>query len=128
MSAPNRVVKAKLPARVVVSAVSIGLLVTGFIVFAVWQSGRGITEARMSGFIVSKEFKPLAQTEREITLNRKGTVSARDVAGSYIITVEVIQKDGTKKAYVVDLNDKARYDAVNIGDAFDVGPFYVPSK
>jgi len=128
MSAPNRVVKAKLPARVLVSAVFIGLLVTGFIVFAVWQSGRGITEARMSGFIVSKEFKPLAQTEREITLNRKGTVSARDVAGSYIITVEVIQKDGTKKAYVVDLNDKARYDAVNIGDAFDVGPFYVPSK
>lgn len=128
MSVPNRVVKAKLPARVVVSAVFIGLLVTGFIVFAVWQSGRGITEARMSGFIVSKEFKPLAQTEREITLNRKGTVSARDVAGNYIITVEVIQKDGTKKAYVVDLNDKARYDAVKVGDAFDVGPFYVPSK
>lgn len=128
MSSPNRVVKAKLPARVIVSAVFIGLLVTGFIIFAVWQSGRGITEARMSGFIVSKEFKPYTQTEREITLNRKGAVSARDVDGDYLITVEVPQKDGSKKPYVVDLNDKARYDAVKVGDPFDVGPFYVPSK
>jgi dephospho-CoA kinase len=43
----------------------------------------------------------------------------------YIITVEVLQKDGSKKSYTVWLNDKARYDAVKVGDNFDVGPYLV---
>lgn len=128
MSSTNRVVKPKLPARVVLSAVAIGLLVVGFIVFAVWQSGHGITQARMSGMIVSKEFQPLDQPEREITLNRSGALSATNSTGNFIITVEVPQPDGTKKLYTVWLNDKARYDAVKVGDSFDVGPYYLPEK
>jgi len=128
MSSPNRVVKPKLPARVVLSAVAIGLLVIGFIIFAVFQSGRGITEARMSGTIVSKSFQPPAQQEREITLNRSGALSATNATGTFIITVEVPQPDGTKKLYTVWLNEKARYDAVKVGDAFDVGPYYLPEK
>jgi len=128
MSSNHRVVKPKLPARVVLSAVAIGLFVIGFIIVAVWQSGRGITEARMSGTIVSKEFQPLAQPEREITLNRSGTLSATNTTGSFLITVEVPSPDGTKKLYTVWLNDQARYDAVKVGDAFDVGPYYLPDK
>ncbi len=128
MSTPNRVVKTKVPARVVVSAVLIGLFVIGFILIAVWQSGVGLKEARMSGTIVSKEFQPYSEPERQITLNRSGTVSAQDTAGQYVISVEVPQKDGTKKTFTVWLNDKRRFDAVKVGDAFDVGPYVVPSK
>jgi len=128
MNSSSRVVKAKLPARVIVSAVLIGLFVVGFLVVAVWQSGSTITAAKMTGLIVSKEFQPSAEPEREITLNRSGAVSSRNVAGEYIITVEVPRKDGSKKVVTVWLNDKARYDAVKVGDSFDVGPYYVPSK
>jgi hypothetical protein len=127
MSTPNRVVKTKIPARVIVSSVLIGLFVVGFIVVAVWQSGRGIVDARMRGTIVSKEYQPISQPERQITLDRHGALSARDATGEYVITVDVPQRDGTKRTFTVWLNDKARFDAVNVGDAFDVGPFLVPS-
>ena len=124
----SRVFKPKLPARVIVSAVLIGLGVAGFVVFAVWQSVITSDDAKMCGVIISKEFRPLAQAEREITLNRQGSVTSRSVDGDYILTVEVPQKDGTKKAVTVWLNDKARFDAVKVGDPFAVGPYYVPSK
>jgi len=128
MSTPNRVVKTKVPIRVLASAVLIGVLVVGFIFYAIWQSGRGLHEARMSGVIVSKEFQPYPEPERQITLNRGGTVSARTSDGQYLLSVEVPQKDGSKKTFNVWLNDKLRYDAVKVGDSFDVGPYLVPSK
>ncbi len=128
MSTPNRVVKTKVPVRVIVSATLIGVVVAGFIIFAVWQSGRGITDARMRGTIISKEFEPYPEPEREITLNRSGTVSAQTTKGEYLIAVEVPQRDGTKKTFNVWLNDKQRYDAVQVGDSFDVGPYVVPSQ
>ncbi len=128
MNPSSRVIKARVPARVIVSAVLIAAFVMGFILLAVWQSGQNISDAKMTGIIVSKEFQPNPEPTREITLNRKGGVSARDVAGEYILLVEVPQKDGTKKAVNVWLNDKARYDAVQVGQSFDVGPYYIPSK
>jgi len=128
MSTPNRVVKTELPARVIVTAVLIGVAVMAIILLAIWQSGMGLHEARMSGVIVTKEFKPYPEPERQITLNRSGTVSAQTSAGQYLISVEVPQKDGSRKTFNVWLNDKRRYDAVKIGDAFDVGPYLVPSK
>lgn len=128
MNTPNRVIKPKTPARVVVGAILIALFVGAFIFIAVWQSGVGITEARMRGTVVSKEFQPLPQPEREITLNRSGSVSARTSDGEYIISVEVQQKDGSKKTFTVWLNDKQRYDGIKVGDEFDVGPYLVPSK
>ncbi len=126
MSTPNRVVKTKVPARVIVSAVLIGLFVVGFIFVAIWQSGRGITKARMSGTIVSKEFQPYSEPERQITLNRNGAVSAQNSEGQYVITVEVPQKDGSKKTFTVWLNDKKLFEALKNGDPFDVGPYVVP--
>ena len=128
MNSSPRVFKAKVPAHVIISAVLIVLSVVGFLVLTIWQSGTRIVDAKMTGIIVSKEFKPLSEPAREITLNREGTVSARHVDGEYILTVEVPQKDGSKKAVNVWLNDKARYDAVKVGDSFDVGPFYLPTK
>ena len=128
MSSPNRVVKTKVPARVIVTATLIGLFSIGFVLLAVWQSGRGLVEARMSGTIVSKEFQPYSQPEKQITLNRSGDVSTQNSDGQFIINVSVPQSDGSKKTFTVWLNDKQRYDAVKVGDSFDVGPYVIPSK
>jgi len=128
MNTPSRVVKTKVPLRVIVTATLIGVTVVAFILLAIWQSGIGLHEARMSGVIVTKEFKPYPEPERQITLNRGGTVSAQTSTGQYLITVEVLQKGDSKKIFNVWLNDKRQYDAVKIGDSFDVGPYLVPSK
>lgn len=128
MDPSRRIVKVRVPVRVVVGAVLIALTVGGFLIFAVWESGRGIATARMAGVIESKEFRPFDQVERRITLNRTGTVSNAPADGEYIIRVGVPQPDGTTKPFDVWLNDKKRYDAVKVGDPFDVGPYLVPSK
>jgi hypothetical protein len=101
------------------------VLVFSFILFAVWQMGSGIADAKMTGTVVAKDFKPMAEPEKQITIHKGGDVRSDKVDGDYIITVEVLQKDGTKKPYTVWLNDKARYDAVKVGDNFDVGPYLV---
>jgi len=128
MDSSRRVVESKLPAHVVAGAVFIAMAVAAFIILAVWESGRGLKEARMSGVVIAKEFRPLAQTERQITLNRSGTVTNALTEGDFILHVEVPQKDGKPKLFNVWLNDRQRYDAVKVGDNFDVGPYVVPSN
>jgi hypothetical protein len=119
------VFKPKTPASMWIKALAVGLLVFSFILFAVWQMGSGIANAKMTGTVVAKDFKPMAEPEKQITIHKGGDVRSDRVDGDYIITVEVLQKDGTKKSYTVWLNDKARYDAVKLGDNFDVGPYLV---
>lgn len=118
-----RVVKPHTPPRLIVASVLIALFVFGFIVFAVWQSGRGITEARMSGIVVAKEFVP--EAERQITVGREGGVTAHDKEGDYMLKVEVTQASGEKKTYDVWLTKKEQYEAIKVGDSFDVGPYLV---
>ncbi|HEY5813361.1 MAG TPA: hypothetical protein VIT23_12010 [Terrimicrobiaceae bacterium] len=120
-----RVVRTRNPARVIVAAVLIGLFVAGFIVLAIWQSGMAIERARMAGKIVAKEFVP--KPEHQITLNRKSGLRSVESEGDYILTVEVVASDGTKKSYHVWL-DKKRYNAAKIGGVFDVGPYLVKDK
>jgi hypothetical protein len=115
----------KTPASIWIKALAGGVLVFSFILFAVWQMGSGIADAKMTGTVVAKDFKPMAEPEKQITIHKGGDVRSDNVDGDYIITVEVLQKDGTKKPYTVWLNDKARYDAVKVGDNFDVGPYLV---
>lgn len=117
-----REIKTPPPVRVIVTAVGIGVLVLGTVLWAIWYSGTGIQEAKMTGVIVGKEF--VAAPEHQINLGRKGELYAGDVAGEYILTVEVPQKDGSKKPYKVWL-DKKRYEALKEGDSFDVGPYLV---
>jgi hypothetical protein len=119
----QRVFKPKTPASIWIRAVAGGLLVLAFILFAVWQMGSGITDAKMTGIVVAKDFKPMAEPEKQITIHKGGDVRSDKVDGDYIITVEVLQKDGTRKPYAVWLNDKARFDALKVGDNFDVGPY-----
>lgn len=116
-----RVIKTKQPIHIIVSAVAIGVLVFAFIVYAVWQSGSEIKNARMTGTIVEKEFTPLS--EEQIVIGKQG-VTARKIDGEYVLTVEVPQKDGTQKKYYVWVN-KPIFDALKVGDSYDVGPALV---
>lgn len=116
-----RVVKPQTPVKLIVTSVLIGLFVLAFVVMAVWQSQIGIMDARERGVVISKEFIP--QPERQITLGRQGNVAARDKEGEYWLKVEVSQRDGTKKLYDVEIMKKDQYEAIKVGDFFDVGPY-----
>lgn len=120
-----RVVKPQLPARVVVSAVAIGLGVFAFIVFAVWQSGADIKNARMTGVIVRKEFVP-GPREKQIIIGRDRSFEAHEKEGDYILTVDVTKPDGSKEPYKVFLFDKKQFDSYEVGQQFDVGPYLAP--
>ena len=77
----------------------------------------------MTGRVVAKEFIPAP--EQQVTIGRQGGLSATESSGEYILTVEVTTDDKrTKKPYDVWV-DKRRYEAVKIGDSFDVGPYLV---
>ncbi|HVJ56761.1 MAG TPA: hypothetical protein VM574_02905 [Terrimicrobiaceae bacterium] len=119
----SRVVRTRLPVRVLAAAFLLGLFLIGFLVLAIWQSGSAIEKARMTGRVVAKEFIPAS--EQQVTIDRKGALSAGESSGEYILTVEVATDEKrTKKPYDVWVNKK-RYEAVKIGDAFDVGPYLV---
>jgi hypothetical protein len=119
----SRVVRTRLPVRVLAAAFLLGLFLVGFLVLAVWQSGSAIEKARMTGRVVAKEFVPAP--EQQVRVGRNGGLSATESPGEYILTVEVTTEDRkTKKPYDVWV-DKRRYQAVKIGDPFDVGPYLV---
>jgi hypothetical protein len=119
----SRVVRTRVPVRVLATAFLLGLFLIGFLVLAVWQSGSAIEKARMTGRVVAKEFVPAP--EQQVTIGRKGGLSASESSGEYILTVEVTTDDQrTKKPYDVWV-DRRRYEAVKIGDSFDVGPYLV---
>lgn len=121
LSMNERVFKPQIPAKVVVSAVLLGIFLFGFVALATWHLFTESKNARMSGIVVTKEFVPAP--ERQITVGNDGSVNAQDKDGEYILTVEV-EENGTKKPYKVWL-DKTRYDALKVGDTFDVGPYLV---
>jgi hypothetical protein len=119
----SRVVRTRLPVRVLAAAFLLGLFLVGFLVLAVWQSGSAIEKARMTGKVVAKEFVPAP--EQQVRVGRNGGLTATESPGEYILTVEVTTEDRkTKKSYDVWV-DKRRYEAVKVGDPFDVGPYLV---
>jgi hypothetical protein len=118
----SRAIRTRPPARVIVAAFLIGLFLVGFLVLAIWQSGTAIERARMAGKVVAKEFVP--SPEQQVTLGRRGGLRAGEFQGEYILTVEVTADNGTKRPYHVWV-DRKRYEAVKIGDSFDVGPYLV---
>jgi hypothetical protein len=123
-----RTIKNKPPLSLVLKASALGLAALAVVLFATWQFGSSITSAKKTGTVVAKEFRPLDQPENQITLNRDGAVRSDRVEGDYIITVEVPMADGSQKTYSVWLNSKERFEAVNIGDKFSVGPYLVSEK
>lgn len=120
-----KVYKSPVPLSLWIKAVTIAVAALFFILFAVWQSAKTIINAKITGTVVSKEFKPLDQAEKQITIHRTGIVRTDAVEGDYIITVAVPQPSGKTKEYTVWLNDKQRYESTKVGDSFDVGPYLV---
>lgn len=118
----NRTVKVETPWGLVVVAVAIGLLVLGGIVFAVWVSSTDVVAARLTGTVVAKEFIPLK--EEQITFG-EDDLRTGSVDGNYTLTVDVPMPDGTVEPYTVERLGKARWEAVKVGDSFDVGPLLV---
>ncbi len=118
----SRVVKVETPWKLIVTAVSVGVLLLSGIFFAVWTSGQGVMAARMTGTVVEKDFFPLA--EEQITFGVDG-LKTGSVEGNYTLTVDVPMMDGTVEAYTVERLGKERWEAVRVGDSFDVGPLLV---
>ncbi len=118
----SRVVKVETPWGLVVMAVSIGLMLLAAIFFAVWTSGQGVMSARMTGTVVAKEFIPLK--EEQITFGEAG-LRTGSVDGNRTLTVDVPLSDGTVEPYVVERLGKAQWEAIQVGDSFDVGPVLV---
>ena len=121
----SKVFKPQVPVSLWIKALTLGAVVFAFILFAVWQAGIPIADAKLTGTIVSKEYKPTEQVDRQITIHRKGSVRSDVVDGEYLITVAVPQKTGEPKNYLVWINDKKRFEALKIGEAFDVGPYLI---
>lgn len=128
MSTSDRVVRTKVPAKVIVTAVLVALFVAGFLIFAVYSTGSGIIDARQRGTITAKEFRPFENPERQLTLNRDGAFTASNAKGEYLLTVTVQERTGGTKDYTVWINDPQQFENLKVGDSFDVGPYLVPSK
>ena len=77
----------------------------------------------MRGVITKKEFLP--QKEEQVAFGKGGVVAA-EFDGRFLIFVDVKFPDGTNKEFEVDLRDKRRFDAVKVGEEFDVGPYVQP--
>lgn len=118
----SRVIKPRVPARLVATIIAVSLLVIGFIAYSVYYLGRSLQDARMTGIIVAREFLP--RQENEITLGRDGNVRSRALEGEYILTVRVVDAKGIPNEYNVWVG-KGLYEATKMGQSFDVGPYLV---
>lgn len=124
MSSPDpRKIKTKTPVSGLIFAVGVGLLLFGLIIFAITYTSNQIIDARMRGTVLRKEFIP--EREEQVVFGRGG-LRAEEFDGRYLIFVEVRQRDGTLREFEVDLRNKERFDNVEVGQEFDVGPYIQP--
>jgi len=121
-----RVVKPQIPVKLIVGVILLGIFIMGFLVFALRSTQGIISDATMRGTVVSKEFIPAVTEEKQITMRSDGSFNATTSEGDFILMVEVPQADGTKVPYKIWMPDRAQYDAVDVGDSYDVGPRLVP--
>ncbi|MCS7009326.1 MAG: hypothetical protein NZL93_05240 [Chthoniobacterales bacterium] len=122
---PQRTVKPQRPLWLVISIVVGCLLLLVSIFWAVDTFNLTFAEKRMTGTIVEKKFTP-APAE-EFTLNRRGGLQVRNVKGEFTFTVRVPEDEGNSRDFTVWVPEHI-YNAYNIGDNFDVGPYLVPTN
>jgi len=126
MITPIPVIKPQIPVKLIVGVILLGIFIMGFLVFALRSTQGIISDATMRGTVVSKEFIPAVTEEKQITMRSDGSFNATTSEGDFILMVEVPQADGTKVPYKIWMPDRAQYDAVDVGDSYDVGPRLVP--
>jgi len=117
-----RTVKPQTPLSLILGLAALAAILIGMIVLAVWVSQRQIVDARLTGVITEKRFEPAP--EEQITIGRDG-INALQKKGNYLLVVRVPQRDGSPKDYTVYLPLESQYNAVKVGDNFDVGPYVV---
>jgi len=118
-----QVFKAQHSKGVIVGAVVLGVLVIAAIIIATTYMVRTMEDARLSGTVIEKNFVP-KPPETQITIGRDG-VTARERDGDYQVKVRVPMRDGTTEEFVVSNLARDRWETINVGDSFDVGPYLV---
>jgi hypothetical protein len=118
----SRVFKPKTSLRLIIGVAVGGIFLLAFIFFATWSSMHEINEAKMTGVVMSKKFTPAA--EQLISMGKGGFVS-QNKKGNFSITVDVAQKSGPPKEYIVDNLGEEDYNKLKVGDKFDVGPYLI---
>jgi hypothetical protein len=121
----SREIKPHTPPGLVIKAAAIALITVGFVLFAIYEAGSNIRNAKKTGIVTHKEFVPAAETEQQITLSREGEIATRKVEGEFILTVDVKEPDGATNSYRVWLPSREQFDSLDAGDNFDVGPYLV---
>jgi len=124
-SPSSRVIKSETPVSLIVALVFGALLFLAAIFFALTYMGQNFSAARMTGEITNKEF--IEQPSEEITLGQRGEMRRRDLAGQFILTVRVPGNGGEEDRDFTVWVPEEIYNRVEIGDAFDVGPYLVPT-
>ena len=109
---PDRRVVKDTKARDLVVAVGVGLVVMGFVVFAILQMGGEVANKGAASIIVAKEFRPRAETQ--ITVGTSGLQKER-IEGSYVFKVRVPSADD--REYFVWV-EKKEFDTYDVGDAY----------
>lgn len=122
---PDRKISTPLPWRVIIQAVAIAVAVTAFVIVAIYETGRGIRDAKLTGTVTAKEFVPASQAEKQITLSRDGTVAIQNYEGDFILTVDVRMPNGEEKQFRVWMPTREQFEKIQVGDRFDVGPYLV---
>jgi hypothetical protein len=97
--------------RDVLLAIAIGMLLLGFLAWAIVSLSSGVAGKMLTGTIVAKHFTP--QPEHQITIG-KGGLRERDLAGEYTFEVYI---ESEKKTYTIWV-DKRDYDARKTGEPF----------
>ncbi|MEO8205166.1 MAG: hypothetical protein ABI615_03240 [Chthoniobacterales bacterium] len=120
MAENPRVVVVKKPVGLIAGAVLLGVLLIAFIAYATFSTSNEVIKARMRGVVTAKNFTP--EPEQQITIGKSG-VHSQNTKGEYTITVRV-QEEAGPNDYTVYMDEK-RYNAIKIGDHFDVGPYLV---
>src|SRR5215210_7751609 len=95
---PQPIVVPSTTKRDVIVGIVAGLLVLGFVAYAFLHTSRGVAGKTLTGTITAKHFKPLPETETQITIG-KGGVREREVEGEYTFEVRVESENG--KLYTV---------------------------
>jgi hypothetical protein len=103
--------KSSLPWKDIAIGAAVGVALLGFLLFGILSMHKTVSDRRLVGTIIEKEFRPLAQTQ--ITVGRGG-LHRKKVSGEFILKVEVPTENRTFHVWV----GEAMYHAHEVGDTF----------
>lgn len=121
----SREIKSNTPPLLAAGIVTACLVLLVAIFWSLSQLQTQITDAKLTGTIIEKNFTP--NPRQEVMLDRHGGMQVRHREGDYSILVRVKHRDGTLKDYKVTNLQPEVFEKLEVGQRFDVGPYLVPS-